>query len=102
MSAFYTISCEHTEMTLLRLSLRLCVPILACSGLLADVTSYAYDDAGRLAQVTYPNGTTINYTYDAAGNVLSRQVSSSAGSSSLKEKRPATRKNVRKEAKREN
>jgi YD repeat-containing protein len=89
-------------MTLLRLSLRLCVPILACSGLLADITSYAYDDAGRLTQVTYPNGTTINYTYDAAGNLLSRQVSSSAGSSTAKEKRPATRKNARKEAKHDN
>jgi YD repeat-containing protein len=30
--------------------------------------SYTYDTLGRLIQVTYDNGTTITYTYDAAGN----------------------------------
>ena len=31
--------------------------------------SYAYDAAGRLTKVTYDDGKTIDYTYDANGNV---------------------------------
>lgn len=31
-------------------------------------TKYAYDSAGRLIQVEYSSGVTINYSYDAAGN----------------------------------
>lgn len=30
--------------------------------------SYVYDDLGRLVEVVYDDGTTIQYTYDAAGN----------------------------------
>ena len=37
-------------------------------------TNYIYDDLNRLTQVTYSNGTTINYTYDALGNRLSKTV----------------------------
>ncbi len=33
---------------------------------------YVYDDAGRLTSVVYPNGATIDYTYDNAGNLLER------------------------------
>ncbi|WP_398467565.1 RHS repeat domain-containing protein [Tardiphaga sp.] len=34
--------------------------------------SYTYDQRGRLASVTYVNGTTITYSYDNAGNRTSR------------------------------
>lgn len=34
----------------------------------AGSASLSYDSLGRLIQITYDNGTTIAYTYDAAGN----------------------------------
>jgi len=36
--------------------------------------TYSYDDAGRVSQVTYADGTTIAYAYDAAGNPTSQAV----------------------------
>jgi len=33
------------------------------------VTGYTYDTSGRLLQTTYPSGRTIDYTYNAAGQV---------------------------------
>jgi YD repeat-containing protein len=71
-----------------RIFLCLCVPVLAATALLADTTTYTYDDAGRLTQVVYPNGKTITYVYDKAGNLLSRQVAS-PGAQAAKEKQPA-------------
>jgi uncharacterized protein (TIGR03437 family) len=44
----------------------------ACS-LLAD--TYTYDNAARLIGVTYSSGKVISYSYDKAGNLLSRVVS---------------------------
>ena len=35
---------------------------------------YSYDSLSRLTHVAYPDGTTITYTYDAAGNILNRKV----------------------------
>jgi YD repeat-containing protein len=32
----------------------------------AQVTSYGYDAAGQLTQVTLPDGATLGYSYDAA------------------------------------
>lgn len=34
----------------------------------AGLEQYTYDALGRLATITYPNGSTIAYAYDAAGN----------------------------------
>lgn len=34
----------------------------------AGTVRYSYDAQGRLAMVTYSDGTIISYTYDAAGN----------------------------------
>ena len=36
----------------------------------ADPVVYTYDSLGRLTSAAYPNGVTINYTYDPAGNRL--------------------------------
>ena len=33
-----------------------------------DSVAYAYDAYGRVATVTYANGTVITYQYDTAGN----------------------------------
>jgi uncharacterized protein (TIGR03437 family) len=41
--------------------------------------TYTYDAAGRLASVTYPNGSTISYTYDQAGNILTKSVQGPSG-----------------------
>jgi YD repeat-containing protein len=40
----------------------------------ADAIDYAYDELNRLTSVTYDDGTTIAYSYDAAGNRLTRTV----------------------------
>ena len=40
----------------------------------ADSAQYTYDNLNRLIQVQYEDGTTIQYTYDPAGNRLTRQV----------------------------
>jgi len=34
----------------------------------AGTIAYTYDALGRLATVTYSDGTVITYSYDAAGN----------------------------------
>jgi YD repeat-containing protein len=34
----------------------------------AGTTSYTYDALGRVATAVYPNGTTVVYHYDSAGN----------------------------------
>ena len=39
-------------------------------------TSYAYDELNRLTKVTYDDGRSISYVYDAAGNMSSRVSSS--------------------------
>jgi YD repeat-containing protein len=41
-------------------------------------SSYTYDNLNRLTQVDYGNGLTEQYTYDAAGNRLSRVVANSS------------------------
>jgi YD repeat-containing protein len=54
--------------------------VLATLPALAAVT-YSYDAAGRLSKVDYGNGTVLNYTYDKAGNLLSRVVAANGAPS---------------------
>lgn len=35
---------------------------------MSDSATYEYDTRGRLKKVTFSNGTTIEYSYDANGN----------------------------------
>jgi YD repeat-containing protein len=42
----------------------------SCGSAWAGSAAYKYDTLGRLSTVTYSNGVTIVYTYDAAGNRL--------------------------------
>lgn len=42
------------------------------ASLSAVVVNYSYDTAGRLVRVDYGAGGSITYTYDKAGNLLSR------------------------------
>jgi len=34
------------------------------------VTNYAYDDLGRLTQITYPDGSVVSFRYDGMGNMV--------------------------------
>ena len=36
----------------------------------SQATQYIYDDLNRLTQVRYDSGKILNYSYDAAGNLL--------------------------------
>jgi trimeric autotransporter adhesin len=42
--------------------------------LAAQTVNYTYDQAGHLAAVVYPNGTTTTYAYDASGNLLRKVI----------------------------
>jgi uncharacterized protein (TIGR03437 family) len=42
---------------------------------LAFPATYSYDAANRLTRIAYPDGTTISYAYDSAGNRLSQTIS---------------------------
>ena len=48
------------------------------TGLAAQTVNYTYDTTGRLTSVNYPNGKTLSYSYDPAGNLLRRLVSTPA------------------------
>jgi YD repeat-containing protein len=54
--------------------------LLITSPCLAGTAQYTYDNLGRLIQMVYDNGATIVYTYDAAGNRTSMQVTASQAS----------------------
>ena len=44
--------------------------LLVASAVLAGTDTYTYDQQARLVGVSYADGSTIAYTYDAAGNRL--------------------------------
>ena len=50
----------------------LCLPLIAA-------VNYTYDATGRLVKIDYGNGSTITYTYDKAGNVLSKSIQAPSG-----------------------
>jgi YD repeat-containing protein len=45
------------------------------TSLLSTAATYSYDGSGRLAKITY-SASAVVYTYDAAGNLITRQVQS--------------------------
>ena len=63
---------NQTKHNLFRLMLA--VSLLAPLCVPAGTVSYQYDNLHRLTQVTYSDGTTIGYSYDNSGNLLSRNV----------------------------
>ena len=50
---------------------KLCIAVGLTISLPSNAANYVYDDLNRLVQVIYSSGKTVNYTYDAAGNILS-------------------------------
>jgi len=48
-----------------------------------DTTQYVWDFENRLKQVTLPNGTVVNYKYDALGRRIQRTTSAVNSSSSV-------------------
>jgi len=61
-----------------RLCIVICASTVCQATLSAQTVNYVYDQAGRLSSVSYPNGTTATYTYDASGNLL-RKIVAAAG-----------------------
>lgn len=56
--------------------------------LAADSIKYSYDDAGRLTRADYGDGRVIVYSYDAAGNLLKRTVSTTGVPETTQRKPP--------------
>lgn len=64
------------------LLVRLLFPALALClafATVGDAAEYKYDSLNRLVEVTYDNGQKLNYTYDAAGNLLAAFLTVPAG-----------------------
>lgn len=60
--------------------------ITIASGGPAFSATYTYDNANRLLSIDHGNGTVVNYTYDANGNMVSMSVNDTlppAGSISI-------------------
>lgn len=58
-----------------RLLYTLAIVFVSLQTFAQGTTKYKYDENNRLTQVTYSNGVTISYTYDALGNRLSKTIS---------------------------
>ncbi len=50
---------------------------LATSSLDAQAINFNHDSLGRVTQIVYPDSSIINYTYDAAGNRMTKHVTKS-------------------------
>jgi YD repeat-containing protein len=59
------------------------VMLLAGSGVVS-AQQYTYDSVGRVLTVTYPNGATISYTYDRAGNRVTETTAVGVGPASTR------------------
>src|SRR5579871_3150014 len=57
---------------------RILLTIVAAPLIFAAAVNYSYDAGGRLIRVDYGASGSISYTYDKAGNLLSRVVTSGA------------------------
>ena len=44
-----------------------------------EAETYSYDTLGRLTRIAYPDGTSIDYTYDANGNRLTLTANAPTG-----------------------
>jgi YD repeat-containing protein len=62
-----------------RLLFALCLFAALLAATLRASTTYTYDALSRLVKVVYADGTTVVYTYDAAGNRVGETVSTSGG-----------------------
>lgn len=51
------------------------------SSVVGQTVNYGYDQAGRLTSVTYPNGSSATYTYDASGNLLRKVIAGAPAAS---------------------
>lgn len=64
----------------LSLTLKLALLLTLLGGQAQAITyTYNYDTAGRLANINYGSGASIDYTYDNNGNLLQRQSQGSTG-----------------------
>jgi YD repeat-containing protein len=55
-------------MTIAKIVVLACVLGLVIAGSTAFADTYTYDQYGRLTGVTYSDGSSVTYAYDAAGN----------------------------------
>ena len=44
------------------------ISLLSITTIYAGSATYTYDNLGRVTKVTYSNGKSVTYSYDAAGN----------------------------------
>lgn len=58
----------------------LCLGMLMATSAVSGETRYEYDSLGRVVKVTYSDGSTVAYSYDAAGNRVAVTATASAPS----------------------
>lgn len=63
--------------------------LLVCIAVSANAVTYTYDKLNRLTSATYENGQTLNFTYDAGGNITSVSHTGGPQNLSVKSTSPA-------------